>query len=65
MGWSENENPASRAGTGELMDQVGVGLWTAAEDLQLDGDAREQRQHDAGGDHADGGLLPRRTPLDR
>jgi len=34
----------------------GARLWTAAEDFQLDRDTREQRQHDAGGDHADGGL---------
>ena len=31
-------------------------LRTAAEYLELDRDAREQRQHHAGCDHADGGL---------
>src|SRR5690606_10764931 len=53
---SENEKPASRAGHCGLMNGDGARLRTAAEDLQLDGDAREQRQHHAGGDHADGGL---------
>ena len=40
----------------ELMVRVVVQLRAAAEDPELDGDARQQRQHDAGGDHADGGL---------
>ncbi len=40
-----------------MVEQVGL-RWprAAAEDLELDGDARQQRQHDAGGDHADGSL---------
>jgi hypothetical protein len=41
---------------GDDEDGDGARLRAAAEDLQLDGDAGEQRQHDAGGDHADGGL---------
>lgn len=38
------------------MNGDGARLRAAAEDLELDGDACEQRQHDAGGDHADGSL---------
>lgn len=54
--WPQNKKPASRAGAVGLMNGDGARLRAAAEDLQLDRDAREQRQHDAGGDHADGGL---------
>jgi hypothetical protein len=38
------------------MNGGGARLRAAAEDLELDGDAGEQRQHDAGGDHPDRGL---------
>ena len=34
----------------------GEALWTAAEDLELDRDPGQQRQHDASGDYAVGGL---------
>jgi hypothetical protein len=57
------QKTASRAGAGELMVWGGAGLRAAAEELQLDGGARAQRQHDVGGDHAHGGL--HRGPADQ
>src|SRR5690606_26261064 len=49
------EKPASRAGAvGRPVRLVQLGA--TAEDLELDRDPREQRQHDPGGDHPNGGL---------
>lgn len=53
---SKNKKTRLEGGLVELTVWGGERLWTATEDFELDRDAREQRQHYARGDHADGGL---------
>jgi len=53
---SRNEKTRLGGGSIGLTVWSGERLWTATEDFELDRDAREQRQHHAGGDHSDGGL---------